>query len=278
MVYGFNCGNCHPAEGKRHGNGSVDIELYTPSAAGLKKINTPSASYDRGKKTCTGLYCHSSGAGDFQESPPWGGSFGGARCQGCHGTPPAYASRPGKENSHFNTERGSGHLLGIHWDSTKGHTKESFAQKSSTDMGCSTCHFETVSRDLDTTFVDPVDGLFTCSSCHDDRKVMGKNRQGIITNTALHVNGTVEVSFKPEKFRTTAQLMKVPEGWNRVGRKFDPNGYDETVRELNTAAYVPGEKKCLNVACHLLGREVKWGDAVDCDACHKDFLSGRSRH
>lgn len=274
-TYGYNCGNCHPDDRTMHGNGSVDVHLFSPGASGLKRRNSPAASYDRAAKTCSGVYCHSSGAGDFRESPAWGSSFTEARCQSCHGSPPEYASRKGKENSHFNITRGSGHLLGIHWDATGGHTKESFANRSSSDMGCSTCHYDTVAADRDTTFVDPVRGLFTCGRCHDGSAVAGKNRSGIITNTALHVNGTVEVSFSPEKFRTTAQLMRVPDGWKRIGTKWEPKSYDETIRELNTAQYLPAEKKCLNVACHLMGKEVRWGDAVDCDACHQDIGRGK---
>lgn len=275
-AYGFNCGNCHPAEASRHGNGNIDIELYTESSAGLKKMNRKDASFDASKKTCSGVYCHSSGERnsfiEFRETPRWGGSFGHLKCQGCHGIPPSYKSQKGRENSHFNTERGSGHLLGIHWDSTKGHTKESFKNWTSSDMGCSTCHYGTVTEDKDTTFVDTVTGLFTCSRCHDGSAAGGKNRAGTIANKALHVNGVVEVSFKPENFRSSARLVNVPQGWKRVGKHKEETGYDETVKALNSAEYIPSEKKCINVACHLLGTEVIWGDAVECDSCHKDFV------
>lgn len=274
--YGFNCGNCHPQDLSSHGNGTIDIELYHVSSKGHKKMNRQDAVFDKSKKTCNGVYCHSSGEQnsfiEFRETPAWGSSFGYLRCQGCHGTPPSYQNQKGRENSHFNTERGSGHLLGIHWDATKGHTKESFKNRSSTDMGCSTCHYSTVSEDRDTTFVDRVAGLFTCSRCHDGNNAGNKNRPGVISNKALHVNGIVEVSFNPGKFRTTARLINVPQGWSRTGKYKDETGYDETIKALNSAEYVPKEKKCINVACHLLGTEVAWGDAVECDSCHKDFL------
>lgn len=274
--YGFNCGNCHPEDLSRHGNGAIDIELYHESSKGLKKMNKQNAVFDKSKKTCSGVYCHSSGEKnsfiEFRETPAWGSSFGYLRCQGCHGTPPSYQNQKGRENSHFNTERGSGHLLGIHWDSTKGHTKESFKHMSSSDMGCSTCHYSTVSDDRDTTFVDSVTGLFTCSRCHDGVIAKGKDRTGVISNKALHVNGVVEVSFKPEKFRSTARLVNVPQGWTRIGTYKDETGYDETIKGLNSSEYIPKEKKCINIACHLLGTEVTWGDAVECDSCHKDFL------
>lgn len=273
--YGFNCGNCHPVDLAKHGNGTVEIELFSMAAKGLKKLNSPNSSYDMKTRTCSGTYCHSSGSiksfEDYKKTPEWGSFFGELKCQGCHGTPPSYYNSKGRENSHFNTERGSGHLLGIHWDSTKGHTKESLSDKRSSDMGCSTCHYETVTEDVDTTFVDRVSGLFTCSRCHDNQNVAGKNRTGVISNKALHVNGIAEVSFKPVKFKTSAQLSTVPAGWRRIGQIGEPMTHDESIKELNSAQYIREEKKCLNVACHLLGKEVRWGDAVECDSCHKDI-------
>jgi predicted CxxxxCH...CXXCH cytochrome family protein len=274
--YAFNCGNCHPREIARHGNGSMEVDLSSGNAKGLVTLNSKEASYNKEKKTCFGVYCHSSGGRkeylEYKETPAWGTSFDEFRCQACHSSPPSYKSLPGRENSHFNTQTPSAHLLGIHWDAANGHTKESFANKRSSNMGCSTCHYNTVSEDRDTTFKDKTSGLFTCSRCHDDKNIKGKNRTGIIANKVLHVNGIAEVAFKPEKFRTTARLMQVPEGWVRTGEFNDPKGYDETLRELNSARYVPEEMKCLNVTCHLLGREVRWGEKLNCASCHKDFL------
>ncbi|OGW27583.1 MAG: hypothetical protein A2X59_10200 [Nitrospirae bacterium GWC2_42_7] len=274
--YGFNCGNCHPQDISRHKNGFLDTELYSKKASGLKKMNSKDASFDTIKRTCSGVYCHSSGENrkslKYIETPAWESSFGEFKCQGCHGSPPSYPNEKGRENSHFNTENGSGHLLGIHWDSTKGHTKESIMQDRSSDMGCSTCHYSTITKDTDTTFVDNVSGLFTCSRCHDDKSVTGKNRTGTIANKALHVNGIVEVAFSTKKFRSTARMIRVPLGWKRTGQKMDATGYDELISGLNLATYIPEEKKCLNVACHLTGKEVKWGDEIGCDSCHGDFL------
>jgi len=85
----------------------------------------------------------------------------------------------------------------------------------------------------------------------------GKDRTGVITNKALHVNGVAEVVFKPEKFRTTARLMQTLK-LDKEREFGDPKGYDETLQELNSARYLPQGKKCLNIACHLYGREVRW--------------------
>jgi predicted CxxxxCH...CXXCH cytochrome family protein len=275
--YGFNCGNCHPEDSSRHRDGSVDIELYRESSSNLKKMNRKNAMFDTVKKTCSGVYCHSSGTRnsfiEYKETPSWGSSFGEFRCQSCHGTPPSYKSKKGRENSHFNVEQGSGHLLGIHWDSTGGHTEKSFLENLSSNMGCSTCHFNTVAYDRDTTFVDGTYGIFTCSRCHDENEINGKNRPGTIFNKALHINGIAEVSFKPDKFRTTAQLVEAPRGWIRKGQKGESSSYDETVSPLNSARYIPEEKKCLNVACHLFDIEVRWGESKGCDSCHGNFSS-----
>jgi len=275
-VYIYNCGNCHPQEAERHGNGSVDVDLSPEKTKGLKALNSSGASYNRATKTCSGVYCHSSGEQReniaYRETPAWGKTFDPFRCQACHSSPPSYQNVAGRENSHFNAKTPAAHLLGIHWDSTNGHTKEAFANRRASNMGCSTCHYATVADDRDTTFVDTTSGLFTCSRCHDDKKVPGKDRTGVITNKALHVNGVAEVVFKPEKFRTTARLMQTPEGWTRKGEFGDPKGYDETLQELNSARYLPQGKKCLNIACHLYGREVRWGESLTCASCHGDFL------
>lgn len=163
-------------------------------------------------------------------------------------------------------------MLGIHWDATDGHSINSLPPRRSSVMGCSTCHFNTVANDRDLTFIDKVTGLFTCSRCHNDTDAKGKDQTGMVSNKAVHINGNVEVVLYPGKFRTTAQLTRLPGGWKRYGQKGDPSGYDETTDRLNSASYIPQEKKCLNVSCHLLGKEVRWGDPVECDSCHKDFV------
>ena len=90
--------------------------------------------------------------------------------------------------------------------------------------------------------------------------------------TALHVNGIIEVSFSSRPFRTTAHLIKVPAGWKRAGQEWGKTSFDETVSALNIATFSPKEKKCLNVACHLAGKEIRWGDKIGCESCHGDFL------
>lgn len=267
-AYGFNCGNCHPEEPTKHQNGSLEVETSNKTSSGLKALNSSAALYDKKNKTCTGIYCHSTGEGQdklvYIKSPRWNGQEKASRCQACHTSPPTYPSTRQRPNGHFNSARGSGHLLGIHWDSVQGHTKESFQYNTSTYIGCSTCHFDTVNRDTDRTFVDPATGLFTCVKCHE-------LKDGDIDNYSTHVNGKVEISFAPIKVRAKAQMYKPPKGWKRKGAKGKITAYDRATVPLNAITYSRKERSCSNVSCHLYAEKVFWYDKIDCKDCHTDF-------
>lgn len=267
-TYGFNCGNCHPQDRSKHQNGTLDVEVKQVKGGGLRTQNRGDATYNGAEKRCAGVYCHSSGGKDgnvtYARSPKWNREEKGSRCHECHDSPPLYKNTPQRPNGHFNSYRGSGHLLGVHWDSVSGHSKESFEYDTATQMGCSTCHNGTVKKDTDTAFVDPVKGLFTCSRCHD-------LRDGEIANYALHVNGRVDIQFAPLKVRTKAQMMMVPKGWVRHGKKGDAGSYDEANVSLSSVNYNSEEKSCSNVSCHLGGEKVFWYDTVDCRDCHTGF-------
>jgi len=60
-AYIFGCGNCHPLDLAMHRNGTVDVELYNPSAPieSLKAKNPPTAAYNPTGNTCGNVYCHS---------------------------------------------------------------------------------------------------------------------------------------------------------------------------------------------------------------------------
>lgn len=271
-AYGFNCGNCHPTDPVEHQNGAVKIFLSRDGASGLKALNSRQVRYDPEKKTCTGVYCHSSGTLPvpvYEESGAWDrpdDSVG--RCQSCHGTPPDYRGTQDRPNGHFNIDRGSGHLLGIHWDSVGGHSTQSFSLETATQMGCSTCHYQTVRSDVDTTFVDRATGLFTCTRCHE-------SRNGDIFNRSLHVNGIVDIAFPSKTVRSKAQLTLTPRGWKRVGTRREPKSYDESERRLEEIAYDPIEKSCGNVPCHLYAENVYWSEQIECSSCHRDFMTPR---
>ncbi len=271
-AYGFNCGNCHPQKNDRHKNDTVDIEL-AQSAGGLKALNSTDAQYDKVKRKCSGVYCHSTGEQGarihYMTSPQWNREEKGSRCHECHDGPPVYKSTTERQNGHFNSSRGSGHLLGIHWDSIKGHTHESFKFNTATQMGCSTCHYKTVRVDRDMDFVDRVTGLFTCVNCHEPS-------EGEISNYSMHVNGEVEIAFNPVKMRSKAQMMRPPLGWKRKGAKGKVMSYDEAEVPLSAIQYNTDEKSCSNVSCHIYVEKVFWHDTVNCGQCHERFL-GKQR-
>jgi predicted CxxxxCH...CXXCH cytochrome family protein len=97
--YAFGCGQCHPAtDPARHMDGTVQVSLFEAAApaGSLKARNDAAAAFDPAAKTCSGVYCHSSGQGEspaFAPVPSWtsGQQLG---CGACHGNPPAYPSGP----------------------------------------------------------------------------------------------------------------------------------------------------------------------------------------
>lgn len=248
--YAYNCGVCHPLDPSLHKNGKLDIELSNSSARELKALSKK-GSYNAAAKTCSDVYCHF-----FKPTPAWGGKFEAAkRCQSCHDTPPL-------SGGHFNVKEGTGHMVGIHWDSAGGHGKDTGKEFI---IGCNTCHYGVLSKE-DTTFAHELKGkkgVFTCSRCHEPGP-------GDIRDYSLHANGKVDVIFSPYKVRSRAQLITEVEGWKRVIEKGSKGAYDESVAPLNTAAYKQETKTCLNVSCHL-GVPVRWNEKVDCASCHKGY-------
>jgi predicted CxxxxCH...CXXCH cytochrome family protein len=120
--YTFGCGLCHPTDAARHGDGAVELDLSPGSslAGGIKAQNGATASYDPVAKTCSNVYCHSSGQASpaFATSPAWNGAVT-LDCGGCHGNPPTYASGAaggGTANSHIfldSVGREVGHFAGL---------------------------------------------------------------------------------------------------------------------------------------------------------------------
>ncbi|HET8722644.1 MAG TPA: CxxxxCH/CxxCH domain-containing protein, partial [Anaeromyxobacteraceae bacterium] len=108
-MYAFGCGNCHPVDPARHGmnDGSTVAKVVLNDGSGtggMKALNATTAAYDAGAKTCSGVYCHSSGqaAPTYVTTPVWT-STEKIGCAGCHENPPRYASGGGgtaTANSH----------------------------------------------------------------------------------------------------------------------------------------------------------------------------------
>jgi predicted CxxxxCH...CXXCH cytochrome family protein len=289
--YKFNCGNCHPLSASKHGDGTVEIELYNASATGFKQYNpaTASRSGTGGTTVCSNVYCHSSGqvasVRTYVNTPQWGSSFTGNKCAGCHGDPPVYANGGAgvdDANSHYVSLGGMGtesaHLVGIHFDSftvaTGGHGYN--LGSNMTTISCNICHASTVTANTNT-YTNPYapgTGLFTCStaSCHTAGTTPLQNNLGQIADKTVHINASRDVAFAEINIKSKAQLETLPAGWTRVGGyKVNIDSHDETTSALNTATYTQGTKTCNNVQCHLGGTSVQWGAALNCDSCHTGF-------
>jgi predicted CxxxxCH...CXXCH cytochrome family protein len=152
--YAFGCGNCHPINSNQHSMGSgsttAKVRLYEAAApaGSLKALNAPTATFDATSKTCSGVYCHSSGQAQwsgtiqivpvvfptpttaqvpvpvavsyptYAPTPSWY-SAGPMGCNGCHDNPPRYptagAGAPGA-NGHLGVDSYAwvvGHFRGI---------------------------------------------------------------------------------------------------------------------------------------------------------------------
>jgi predicted CxxxxCH...CXXCH cytochrome family protein len=155
--YAFGCGNCHPTDGSKHMNGTVDAALARPASAtgSLKDLNASTASYNAdpsSPRTCSGVYCHSTGQAtpEFAVTPAWdsGTKLG---CAGCHENPPKYASGgAGTATANTHVVAGDdgyavGHFGGFHgpWgNSYHGYTMGAGGYDSA-PITCQTCHFDT---------------------------------------------------------------------------------------------------------------------------------------
>ncbi|BDG09521.1 CxxxxCH/CxxCH domain c-type cytochrome [Anaeromyxobacter paludicola] len=223
--YAFGCGNCHPLDAAKHGDGAVEVELHDPAApaGSLKARNGPGATY-AADRTCGQVYCHGSGqdAPAFQPTPAWDS---GARlgCDGCHGNPPRYPSGgagTATANSHLVLGDDGwelGHFLGMPGAWHPGGTKHGGALAAGQDAApitCQACHAGTVDPGhtgpsgfywLDTSGSYQLPGgdparLTTrtyadlaCTACHGTAG--GPAAEGGAVLPRLHVNGRRDVVF-----------------------------------------------------------------------------------
>jgi len=264
QYYAMSCGNCHPMDGTKHRNGTVEVELYNAAASpgSLKAKNPASANYtpggtifydDKGLPytlgTCSNVYCHSyntwtsNGPTVYQgcnayipsnlvttrnySQPTWGGNS--LTCSGCHNNPPltAYpANDGGIGDSH-------------QWIDDWGYGNLHMYNHGYEPIGCMYCHNDTT-RELNYTWV---------------RTPMDVTTMGdvAIYSYSKHVNGTVDVSFDTVNtfpYRTPYNLL--------------------------TASYDAPTKTCSNVSCHQNQTSVPWGASYkyymdmsgECDRCH----------
>lgn len=263
--YQFGCGECHPADSALHQNGTVEVVLSSAGApAGSLKIqNAPAASYTGG--SCGGVYCHS---GIEVTSGPVGlpltdGS--GNYILDSHGNltydpymvteARQYQTTPLWDGGSITTctachpfplttsspaveaAVGSGHQ----WVDEYGYGNLHAYNMSFDPLSCRTCHYgeitqaNTWTRDgMDVTTYNPAP----------------------LASYITHANGQREVVFDTVN----------PIVYDTYG---GPVTYD-----LSTAAYLPTERTCTNVACHKLQTNVQWGTpyrwwTMECDLCHR---------
>lgn len=157
-TYVFGCGNCHPLSLANHFNGAVNVTLDPAGApaGSLRSSNDPAAAYDSVAKSCSGVYCHSSGQATpaYVTSPAWNGAPVPAseRCARCHANPPRYASGgagTATANSHlglineggktFETGHFGGFPAAVHDGSFHGN-----GTRGSSPITCQSCHADTV--------------------------------------------------------------------------------------------------------------------------------------
>ncbi len=263
--YMMNCGNCHPLDPARHGDGVIEVELYNSLAAAgsLKALNPPSAAYAAGGNvftdsrgftytdgTCSNVYCHSytdwktpGGVPEWTTDslPPnlvitriyrsvtWGGPS--LSCSGCHANPPRSLSPDndgGTGNSHS-------------WIDPYGYDNLHSYNMSFDPLSCRYCHNDTVSQFNTWT-----------------RDGMGVTTYGDvpIANYSKHVNGVNDVAFdRGTPFVYPTYL------------------YGNVPMWLTNASYDSATKTCSNVSCHMQQTSVKWGLPYrwwysECYACH----------
>jgi predicted CxxxxCH...CXXCH cytochrome family protein len=212
------------------GSGSTVAKVLLFEAAApagtLKARNAPTAAYNASAKTCSGVYCHSSGQESpaFAVSPAWT-STTPLGCGGCHGNPPRYPSGGALSdtaNGHIWLDPGGwvgGHILGLPGEmmySRHGGGSPYSPTANASPMTCETCHYDTTdpaSRGpsgfywLDTAGEYEVGGLSPprCDSCHSAGSAYAPLAKG--RGLPLrHVNGTRDVVFD----RRTALPGSIP--------------------------------------------------------------------
>jgi predicted CxxxxCH...CXXCH cytochrome family protein len=271
--YIMNCGNCHPVNGAKHMNGTLEVELSSPlaPAGSIKAMNPASAAYvagatvltdSRGFKytmgTCSNIYCHSTtdwttpgGVPLVTDCLPESSSYwpqnlvvtklyktvtwggGPLTCSGCHGNPPRTAYPVNDGGA------GDSHS----WIDNYGYDNLHSWNMGFDPVSCKYCHNDTVKQS--NTYTRDAMDVTTLSDVP-------------IGNYSRHVNGVSDVSFDKQN----------PFVYQSYG--------GTTSMSLANATYDASTKTCSNVACHISQTSVKWGTpyrwfdySYECDRCHR---------
>lgn len=306
--HGFGCANCHPMTTGSHLNGAIDVDLNRVNVTGvgtLRFLNHSSASYDMAStKKCSNLYCHSNASRIEIESNvksntslAWTDTYAAHpeldRCAQCHLNQPTTGAHAAHSVGLHTFNDGAGSMIaGNIYQGRSGKVpitnRANTAHgnpNNSTTIGCSICHFNTVSSSAN-------DRNTRCVVCHYTGNPNGATLKGyaVIANLRNHVNGSREVQFKPIQVLSKAQIR--PKGastiaksgfdfysgvWQRTSYKsYSTLSFDKAKLALDTATMwhpgAPMASNCTNIACHN-GRSVNWNlanfnDANKCMDCH----------
>jgi predicted CxxxxCH...CXXCH cytochrome family protein len=243
-VYAFGCGNCHPVDFREHslngGSSMVKVVLYESSVAAisLKGRNSASAAYAPATKTCSGVYCHSTGQENptFVATPAWD-SGSHLACNDCHENPPRYASGGGgtaSANSHLQLDTKSapwGHYSFTMTDLRytqhgRGNANDFLTGQpvfsDAAPITCQTCHFGTTDPSntgpsgfywLDTTgdysLPNSWNYAYRCTSCHSAASVTAPPGTGRVL-PLRHVNGSPDVEFDGRTGNPNASWVPSP--------------------------------------------------------------------
>ncbi|MEI6207103.1 MAG: CxxxxCH/CxxCH domain-containing protein [Desulfuromonadales bacterium] len=262
---GVACDSCHNGAGANtalHANGTVDISL-----ASNFKAKTGTFSYNPASGSCSAVVCHGG-----LPTPSWSsGSISG--CTACHGYPPvsnAHSKHLALANVACDTcHNGAGAGTVLHENGTVNVILASnFKSKSGTfsydpasgscsavmchgglptpnwsggsTAGCTACHGYPPAGNVHSKHL-ALPGV-TCNSCHN----------GAGANTALHINGTVDVSI--------ASAFKAKTG---------------------TISYSPAIGTCSAIICHGGQTTPGWSTgsitiSTDCLKCHEQGTASQT--
>ncbi len=278
-AYRFGCLNCHPVSSASHIDGTIQVEVSktaTPLIAGtLRYLNAPTATYIGGSKTCANVYCHGSGIGTPAKTTiGWALTFTGDRCAHCHDNSPSTGAH-------------QSHKIGIHSDNifngTSGFLKYSSVGSvahgiatQATTISCNICHASTVA-----TGYNKASNSCSTVACHGGDLAARVALLDAPDGFKFHVNGKVDVSLKPIKIVSKAQIRdssftSYSGLWTRTTYKQGAGSFDTAKTALSNTMWTagaPGLGSCANISCHNLrvGQSVTWNQTLQCVDCHSQL-------